>query len=93
MKVLRTRVADASVLPAPAVAGSMREVAVLHNGLVVPCGGGTALEWLEVQAAGKKACTASAYRNSLSGKRLFIDDPHLPETGIENEQVANGSAM
>ncbi|MCD7456397.1 hypothetical protein HAX54_031629 [Datura stramonium] len=46
------------------------EVLYTKGSLVIPCGGGTALEVLEVQLPGKRAVNAAAFWNGLRGQML-----------------------
>ncbi|PHU27151.1 hypothetical protein BC332_05483 [Capsicum chinense] len=46
------------------------EVLCTKGSLVIPCGGGTALEVLEIQHPGKRAVNAAAFWNGLRGQML-----------------------
>ncbi|KAJ8545913.1 hypothetical protein K7X08_018496 [Anisodus acutangulus] len=46
------------------------DVLYTKGSLVIPCGGGTALEVLEVQLPGKRAVNAAAFWNGLRGRML-----------------------
>jgi methionyl-tRNA formyltransferase len=59
--------------PPPENCSGLTEVVVADEALLIPCGDGSMLELQEVQVAGRKACSAQAFRNGLSGKRLFIE--------------------
>ncbi|CAL9239553.1 unnamed protein product [Arabidopsis halleri] len=50
--------------------GGQDYVTFKKGSLVFPCGGGTALEVLEVQLPGKKAINAAAFWNGLRGQKL-----------------------
>lgn len=46
------------------------DVAFKKGSLIIPCGGGTALEVLEVQLPGKKVVNAAAFWNGLRGQKV-----------------------
>nr|AKF43275.1 protein pigment defective 194 [Francoa sonchifolia] len=46
------------------------EITFVKGALIVPCGGRTALEVLEVQLPGKKAVNATSFWNGLGGQKL-----------------------
>ncbi|XP_010316070.1 uncharacterized protein [Solanum lycopersicum] len=46
------------------------DVLFTKSSLVIPCGGGTALEVLEIQLPGKRAVNAAAFWNGLRGQML-----------------------
>lgn len=48
----------------------MDDIFFAKGSLIVPCGGGTALEVLEVQLPGKKVVNATAFWNGLRGQKL-----------------------
>jgi methionyl-tRNA formyltransferase len=77
-KVLRTRVASAEAAAAAAAAAggggggaAGGEVAFAGGSMLVRCGGGSALEVLQVQPPGKKAMAARDLRNGLGKRRLL----------------------
>jgi hypothetical protein len=81
LKILRSAVAESgapsasdTAEPPPECCKGLSEVIVKEGALCFPCRDGTVLLALEVQAPGSRACTALAYSNSLTGKRLFIAD-------------------
>jgi methionyl-tRNA formyltransferase len=72
LKILRSRVLDSgSCGPLEGVIDG--EVRFSREGLFFPCGHGTVLVATEVQAAGRQACSGSAFANGLSGKRVFLE--------------------
>ncbi|XP_023761563.1 uncharacterized protein LOC111909994 [Lactuca sativa] len=46
------------------------DVAFIKGSMIIPCGGGTALEVLEVQLPGKKVVDAAAFWNGLRGQKV-----------------------
>ncbi|KFK23577.1 hypothetical protein AALP_AAs59509U000100 [Arabis alpina] len=66
LKIITTRVCQDMELQA----GEQDYVIFKKGSLVFPCGGGTALEVLEVQLPGKKAINAAAFWNGLRGQKL-----------------------
>lgn len=78
LKVLATRVADAAELPADAAAAG--RVAFAAGGrMLVPCGGGGALEVLQLQQPTKKAMRAGDFYNGLKGRAVFVAPPAAAE--------------
>ncbi|CAG9461986.1 unnamed protein product [Pedinophyceae sp. YPF-701] len=71
IKVVRTEPSEGG---AAVGEGGLLPVAQEKDALVVPCGAGTALRCLEVQAPGKKAMAAQAYINGLKARKasLFV---------------------
>jgi methionyl-tRNA formyltransferase len=81
LKILRSAVADSgapsgsdTAEPPPECCKGLLEVIVKGGALCFPCRDGTVLLAFQVQAPCSRACTALAYSNSLTCKRLFIDD-------------------
>jgi methionyl-tRNA formyltransferase len=72
LKILSTRVADASEIPADAAA-ARRVVWAKGGRMLVPCGGGGALEVLQLQQPAKKAVSARDLFNGLKGRQLYVD--------------------
>jgi len=69
VKLITTRIAEASDLPSDFAGGSA--LAVVGKGrLLVPCADGSVLEILELQAPGKKPMAAKAFINGLRGKSV-----------------------
>ncbi|XP_031093989.1 uncharacterized protein LOC115998538 [Ipomoea triloba] len=66
LKIITTRVYNSRI----AQDGEADDLFFSKGSLIVPCGGGTALEVLEVQLPGKKAVNATAFWNGLRGQRL-----------------------
>eukprot|EP01025_Chloroclados_australasicus_P042215 TRINITY_DN44935_c0_g1_i1.p1 TRINITY_DN44935_c0_g1~~TRINITY_DN44935_c0_g1_i1.p1 ORF type:complete len:262 (-),score=31.15 TRINITY_DN44935_c0_g1_i1:67-828(-) len=86
IKVLRTRVGNNAATSAANDAHDVRngQVLVGEESLMFPCADGSVLEVLELQPAGKRACHATAYRNSLHGKELFINpDERAPQVQVQ----------
>ncbi|KAL3813303.1 hypothetical protein ACJIZ3_014571 [Penstemon smallii] len=50
--------------------GELDDVKFAKGSLIFPCGGGTALEVLEVQLPGKKVVNAASFWNGLRGQKL-----------------------
>jgi methionyl-tRNA formyltransferase len=73
VKVLRSRVGDAAAeeLVKAAPAG---QVVFAESGqrMLLPCGGGSVLEVLQVQPPTKKAIEPKAFFNGLAGKQLTV---------------------
>ncbi|XP_031259441.1 uncharacterized protein LOC116117570 isoform X1 [Pistacia vera] len=68
LKIITTRVCAHSKIKANEVDG----ITFRKGALVIPCGGCTALEVLEVQLPGKKVVNAAAFWNGLRGRKLKI---------------------
>ncbi|KAF3522329.1 hypothetical protein F2Q69_00050873 [Brassica cretica] len=66
LKVITTRICQSTEV----LNGEQDCVTFKKGSLVFPCGGGTALEVLEVQLPGKKAMDATAFWNGLRGQKL-----------------------
>ncbi|KAI6691127.1 hypothetical protein NL676_027955 [Syzygium grande] len=66
LKVITTRVCS----EIRSEVGEVDGVSCAKGALIVPCGGGTALEVLEVQLPGKKVVNAAAFWNGLRGQTL-----------------------
>jgi methionyl-tRNA formyltransferase len=89
LKILRSRMATGADVDAeidapgppernpPQSCAGLFEVWMKEDALCFPCADGSVLEALAVQAAGRKACSAAAFCNSLSRKRLFVDASHI----------------
>lgn len=84
LKILRTELctdsqhihkAGAHVSAACEACADLAEVKVERDALYFACGDGSVLKVLEVQAPGKKACSARDFCNGMSGKRVFITGP------------------
>ena len=58
--------------PVPDSCRGLIEVGVDADALQFPCVDGSVLKVLELQAPGKNPCDARAFRNGMSGKRVFI---------------------
>lgn len=77
IKILSTRVADAADVPADAAAAG--RVAWAPGGrMLVPCGGGGALEVLQLQQPAKKAVAARDFQNGLKGRHVFVAPAGAP---------------
>ncbi|KAL5721989.1 methionyl-tRNA formyltransferase [Ranunculus cassubicifolius] len=63
LKIITTRVGNTSNVESD-------DVSFVGGALVIPCGGNSTLEVLEVQLAGKKVVSATAFWNGLRGKRV-----------------------
>jgi methionyl-tRNA formyltransferase len=68
LKVLKTRLGPSQ--------GSVGDIAVTKDAIVVTCGDAQTLEITQVQPPGKKAMEVKSYANGLRGKTLHI----LPQT-------------
>ncbi|KAL0701018.1 hypothetical protein Bca4012_057140 [Brassica carinata] len=66
LKIITTRIYQST----ESLNGEQDYVTFKKGSLVFPCGGGTALEVLEVQLPGKKAVDATAFWNGLRGQKL-----------------------
>ncbi|CAA0843106.1 formyltransferase- putative [Striga hermonthica] len=66
LKIITTRVYGKSEIQT----GEMNDVFFERGSLVFPCGGGTALEVLELQLPGKKVVNATSFWNGLRGRRI-----------------------
>ncbi|XP_011099488.1 uncharacterized protein LOC105177900 isoform X1 [Sesamum indicum] len=66
LKIITTRVYGNNEIRS----GQMDDIFFAKGSLIVPCGGGTALEVLEVQLPGKKVVNATAFWNGLRGQKL-----------------------
>ncbi|KAF8048251.1 hypothetical protein N665_2591s0006 [Sinapis alba] len=66
LKIITTRICQSTEV----LNGEQDYVTFKKGSLVFPCGGGTALEVLEVQLPGKKAIDATAFWNGLRGQKL-----------------------
>ncbi|KAF3516945.1 hypothetical protein DY000_02063131 [Brassica cretica] len=66
LKIITTRICQRTEV----LNGEQDYVTFKKGSLVFPCGGGTALEVLEVQLPGKKAIDATAFWNGLRGQKL-----------------------
>ena len=71
IKVLATRVADAADVPAGDAAAG-RVVWAPGGRMLVPCGGGGALEVLQLQQPAKKAVTARDFANGVTGRQVYV---------------------
>jgi methionyl-tRNA formyltransferase len=71
IKILSTRLADPSELPADAAAAG-RVVFAPGGRMLVPCGGGGALEVLQLQQPAKKAMTGRDFANGLKGRQVVV---------------------
>ncbi|KAI8471050.1 MAG: methionyl-tRNA formyltransferase [Monoraphidium minutum] len=74
IKILTTRVADASELP-PGAAAARRVAWAPPGRMLVPCGGGGALEVLALQQPAKKAVAARDFANGLKGRQVYVASP------------------
>jgi methionyl-tRNA formyltransferase len=74
IKILSTRVAGSGDVPADAAAAG-RVVWGPGGRMLVPCGGGGALEVLQLQQPAKKAVAARDFANGLKGRAVFIAAP------------------
>ncbi|XP_021741001.1 uncharacterized protein LOC110707292 [Chenopodium quinoa] len=80
LKIISTKVSNAQNAEADYVA--------FRNGaLIFTCGGGTALEVLEVQLPGKKVVNAAAFWNGLRGQKLkvSVDKGSCNVTSVKSE--------
>ncbi|KAK4416438.1 Methionyl-tRNA formyltransferase [Sesamum alatum] len=66
LKIISTRVYGNNEIQS----GQMDDILFAKGSLIFPCGGGTALEVLEVQLPGKKVVNATAFWNGLRGQKL-----------------------
>ncbi|KAF2595122.1 hypothetical protein F2Q70_00044990, partial [Brassica cretica] len=66
LKIITTRICQSTEV----LNGEQDYVTFKKGSLAFPCGGGTALEVLEVQLPGKKAIDATAFWNGLRGQKL-----------------------
>ncbi|KAL7131743.1 hypothetical protein ABFS83_12G024800 [Erythranthe nasuta] len=66
LKIITTRVYESSEIPS----GEADDVFFRKGSLIFPCGGGTALEVLELQLPGKKVVNAASFWNGLRGQKL-----------------------
>ncbi|KAL2551879.1 formyltransferase [Forsythia ovata] len=66
LKIITTRVCGSNKIQG----GEADDVFFTQGSLVFPCGGGTALEVLEIQLPGKKVVNAAAFWNGLRGQKL-----------------------
>ncbi|WOL11706.1 hypothetical protein Cni_G20470 [Canna indica] len=67
IKIITTKVSDASDIK-----GNGNEILFDRNALLVPCGGHSWLEVLEIQPPGKKVLSARDFWNGLRGQKLMI---------------------
>lgn len=65
LKVLKTRLGPSH--------GSVGDIAVTKDAIVVTCGDAQALEIIQVQPPGKKAMEVKSYANGLRGKTLHFE--------------------
>lgn len=70
MKIITTRVGNNST--------EGDDATFVGGALVLPCGGNTSLEVLELQLPGKKVVTATAFWNGLRGKKLKTQRKPVP---------------
>ncbi|PKI58040.1 hypothetical protein CRG98_021533 [Punica granatum] len=66
LKLITTRVCN----QIKSDAGGSDEISIHNGALIVPCGGRTQLEVLEIQLPGKKVVSAAAFWNGLRGQML-----------------------
>nr|AKF43270.1 protein pigment defective 194 [Erodium chrysanthum] len=66
IKIITTRVSARGNVPA----NEADDITFIKGALVIPCGGSSALEVLEIQLPGKKVVNADAFRNGLRGRKL-----------------------
>ena len=74
VKVTRTRaIREAGELPKGTVHVPHGFLEASYDGhLLIPCGGGSALQVLELQPAGKKPMSAAAFWNGVKGRSIFV---------------------
>ncbi|CAB4304233.1 unnamed protein product [Prunus armeniaca] len=68
LKIITTKVCSRSNIQV----NQADEITFIKPALVFPCGGGTALEVLEIQLPGKKVMSAAAFWNGVRGQKLKI---------------------
>ncbi|CAL9012870.1 unnamed protein product [Prunus brigantina] len=68
LKIITTKVCSLSNIQV----NQADEITFIKPALVFPCGGGTALEVLEIQLPGKKVMSAAAFWNGVRGQKLKI---------------------
>ncbi|VVA28530.1 PREDICTED: methionyl-tRNA formyltransferase [Prunus dulcis] len=68
LKIITTKVCSRSNIQV----NQPDEITFIKPALVFPCGGGTALEVLEIQLPGKKVMSAAAFWNGVRGQKLKI---------------------
>lgn len=66
LKIITTKVCSRSNIQV----NQADEITFIKPALVFPCGGGTALEVLEIQLPGKKVMSAAAFWNGVRGQKL-----------------------
>lgn len=74
VKLTRTRVVrEAGELPKGTGHVPPGFLEVSYDGcLLIPCGGGSVLQVLELQPAGKKPMSAAAFWNGVKGRSVFV---------------------
>jgi methionyl-tRNA formyltransferase len=81
IKVLAARVAEPGAVP-PADAAAGRVAWGPGGRMLVPCGGGGALEVLQLQQPAKKAVSARDFANGLKGRAVLVAPPAAAAAGV-----------
>ncbi|KAI4321366.1 hypothetical protein MLD38_034756 [Melastoma candidum] len=88
LKIITTRVSDQIEIKD----NNIDFIAFNRGALLIPCGGSTVLEVLEVQLPGKKVVSAAAFWNGLRGRTLKLlpqEEMCLKEKHVQSTQGLN----